>query len=351
MATVIRCVICVSMAFGLITVPTPRVYAGNDGAPPSFAGKHMTLFIGFSAIGGIGYDTYGRFMARYMPKYIPGHPTITPSNKPGAGSMNLANQLYNSAPKDGTEIALIARGVAMDKLVNGSASTAKFDATKFNWLGSMNNEVAGFFIGGNAPVKGLDEILAGKELRVGSAGAGSDPQIFAAVLNAVLGTKLKVIAGYPGMNEILLAIQRGEVDGVPGYSWGAARGGSEQQLRDGSLKLVMQLALKKHKELPNVPLVTDLVKNEKDKQVLELIFARQSMGRPFVAPPGVPSATVAMLRKAFAGAMHDPELIAETKRIDMEINYVSGKEIQALVEKLYAFPKDTVARVQAITKK
>jgi tripartite-type tricarboxylate transporter receptor subunit TctC len=308
----------------------------------------MTIYIGFSAIGGIGYDTYGRVMARHMGKHIPGNPSISPANKPGAGSMTLANYLYNAAPKDGTEIALLARGVAMDKLINGDAATAKFDATKFNWLGSMNNEVAGFFISGTAPARDLKEILAGKELTVGSSGAGSDAQIFGAVLNAVLGTNLKIIAGYPGMSEVLLAIERGELDGVPGYSWGSARTGSAQNLKDGSLKLVMQLALTKHPDLPNVPLVTDLVESEGDKQVLELVFARQSMGRPFAAPPGLAPQMAATLRKAFTDAMHDPQLVAECEKIGMEISYVSGAEIQALVEKLHTFPKEVTSRAQKI---
>lgn len=323
-------------------------HSQSAGAMKPAAIKHMTVYIGFSPISGIGYDTYGRVMARYIGKYLPGDPAVVASNKPGAGSMTLANYIYNVAPKDGSEIALIGRGVAMDPLVKGSHSTAKFDATKFGWLGSMNNEVAGFFVSNRAPVQSLDQILAGKELEVGSAGAGSDTQIFAEVLNATLGTKLKLVLGYPGMNEILLAMERGEVGGVLGYSWSAARIGSADKLKDGRLKILMQLALKKDEDLPQVPLVTDLVKNRDDRKVLQLIFARQSMGRPFTAPPGLSASTLAAVRKAFTEAMRAPELIAECKRIEMEVHYVSADEVQSLVQEVYAFPHAIVARAQKI---
>lgn len=314
----------------------------------SFEGKRMTVFIGYSPSSGIGYDTYGRVMARFIGKYLPGEPSVQAANKPGGGSMTLANYMANVAPKDGTEIAIVGRGVPMDRLVFGSKSTAKFDATKVHWLGSMNNEVSGLYISDAAPVKTLDELLAGKGIAVGSAGAASDLHIFAIVMNQVLGTKLKIISGYPGTTEILLAMEKGEVDGLVGYSWGAARTGSADQLKNGKLKILMQLGLKKHAELPNLPLIMDMVKNEDDKKVLELIFARQSAGRPFMAPPGVDAATVAALRKAFTASMNDPELIALAEKMKLEIDYVSGEEVQALVEKLHAFPQEIIARAQAM---
>lgn len=314
----------------------------------SFAGKRVTIFIGYSPIGGIGYDTYGRVLARYLGKYLPGHPLVVPENRPGAGSMALANYLYKAAPKDGTEIGLVARGIAMDRLLYGAASTAQFDAAKFTWLGSMNNEVSGLYVSGTAAAKTLADVMAGHHLVVGAAGVGSDPWMFAVVLNSIFHLDLKIINGYPGMQEILLAMEKGEVDGVAGYSWAAARTTSAESLRTGKLKLLMQIALKKHKDLPDTPLVTELVKNADDEKVLELVFARQSMGRPFVAPPGLDPRLAAVLRQGFAEAMHDPDFIAECEKINMEINFVSGEEIQALVEKLNAFPAEVVARAQSI---
>jgi tripartite-type tricarboxylate transporter receptor subunit TctC len=313
----------------------------------SFAGKKISVAIGFSPTG-VGYDTYGRLLARYMPKYLPGNPNMVAENKPGAGSMTLANQIYNAAARDGTEIALIGRGVPMDPLLVGPSSPAKFDATKFSWIGSMNNEVAGFFIRSGSPAQSADDLLAGKGLQVGSAGAGSDMQVFAEALNAVLHTKLNIIAGYPGMNEIILAMQRSEVDGAVGYSWSTARVGSGPQLKSGEFKIIMQLALEKHPDLPDVPLVLDLVKTEEDRALFNLIFARQAMGRPVVAPPGLDPRVLAALRKGFDETLKDKEFLAEAGRIGLEINHVGGEEVEALVRKLYAMPPSVASRAQKI---
>jgi tripartite-type tricarboxylate transporter receptor subunit TctC len=335
------------LAASLVLASGAAVRAQADGPPVSFAGKQIRLFIGFSPTG-FGYDTYGRLLARHLGQYLPGRPSVVPLNKPGAGSLNLANYIYNVAPRDGTEIAIVGRGVAADPMLDGNASNAMFDATKFTWLGSMNNEVSGFYIRQPGPAATLAEILAGRNLKVGATGAGGDQQVFAAALNALLGTKLKTIGGYPGTNEILLAVERGELDGIVGYSWGVARSGNRDLLESGKLKIVMQLALGKHKELPTIPLVTDFVSNPEDKKVLEVIFSRQSMGRPLVAPPGLDPRVAQALRQALADAMHDPQLIAEGAKMDLELGFVSGAEVQAIVERLYRSPPEVIARAQAI---
>jgi tripartite-type tricarboxylate transporter receptor subunit TctC len=313
----------------------------------SFANKQIRLSIGFSPTG-FGYDTYGRLLARYMGKYLPGNPTIVPQNRPGAGSLNLANYMFNAAPKDGTEVAIVGRGVAMEPLIGGATSQAKFDSRKFLWIGSMNNEVSGFFIRQPGPAANLEQILKGADMKVGSTGVGGDQHAFSNALNSLLGTRLKAIAGYPGTQEIMLAVERGELDGIVGYSWGVARMGNKADLDNGTLKIVMQLGLDKHKELPNVPMLTDYVTKPADRQVLDLIFSRQSMGRPLLAPPGIDPRIGEAFRKAFTQAMHDPALIAEGERINMELNYVSGADVQALVEKAYSSPPDVIARAQAI---
>jgi len=341
-APILKCLICAAVA-SLAQVAAAQAQT----EPVSFAGKQIKILIGFSPTG-FCYDTYGRLLALHMGKYLPGNPTIVPQNRPGAGSLNLANYLYNAAPKDGTEIAIVGRGVAMEPLIGGSASQAKFDSAKFAWLGSMNNEVSGFFIRQPGPASTLEEIIAGRNLQVGSTGAGGDQHVFAAALNSLIGTKLKSIAGYPGTQEILLAVERGELDGIVGYSWGVARSGHKNLLEAGKLKIILQLALEKHKELPNIPLITEFVTKPDDRQVLELIFSRQSMGRPVVAPPGIDGRVAQVLRKAFADAMHDPQFIAEGAKIDMELDFVSGAEVQALVERLYQSPPHVVARAQAI---
>ncbi len=343
-----RCLlaICLLLAAPLLVRPG-AAQVPAEGSSVTFAGKQIRLFIGFSPTG-FGYDTYARLLARHLGNLLPGHPSVVASNKPGAGSLNLANYIYNVAPRDGTEIAIVGRGVAADPLLNGSASNAMFDATRFTWLGSMNNEVSGFYIRQPGPAATLADILAGTNLKVGATGAGGDQQVFAAALNALLGTKLTSIGGYPGTNEILLAVERGELDGIVGYSWGVARSGNKDLLESGKLKIVMQLALNKHKELPTIPLVTEFVTDPDDKKVLEVIFSRQSMGRPLVAPPGLDPRLAQVLRAGFAAAMNDPELLAEGARTGLEINFVSGEDVQALVEGLYRSPPAVVARAQAI---
>ena len=339
------------LAFLILMIAVPGVaprWAEAQGVPPvSFAGKRVTVFIGFSPIG-FGYDTYGRVLARYLGRHLPGNPNVVPENRPGAGSMSLANYIYNVAPKDGTEIALIGRGVATDKLINGVRATAKFDATKFTWLGSMNNEVAGFFIRRGAPAKTLQDVLTGTPIVVGSTGAGGDQQMFSAALNSVLETKLKIISGYPGMNEILLGMAGGELDGVLGYSWGVAKVGSADALKRGDIKIILQLALKKHVDLPDVPLVMDLVKSEEDRQVFSLIFSRQAMGRPLVAPPGLTPQVATALRQGFAETMADPDFLAECDKLGLEINFVSGEEVGKLVSSVFQFPQSVISRAQAI---
>jgi tripartite-type tricarboxylate transporter receptor subunit TctC len=322
----------------------PKAFAQ---AEVSFAGKQIKILIGFSPTG-FGYDTYGRLLARHLGKYLPGNPTIVPQNRPGAGSLNLANYLFNAAPRDGTEIAIVGRGVAMEPLLGGSSSQGKFDSTKFTWLGSMNNEVSGLFVRQPGPAASLQDILGGANLQVGSTGPGGDQHVFTAALNSLLGTRLKAIAGYPGTQEIMLAVARGELDGIVGYSWGVARSGNRSELQSGKLKILLQLALDKHQELSQVPIVTELVTKADDRQVLEMIFSRNSMGRPLVAPPGLDPRVSRALRQAFSDVMHDAAFIGEGAKVGLELNFVGGADVQAMVERLYSASPAVVARAQAI---
>jgi tripartite-type tricarboxylate transporter receptor subunit TctC len=331
----------------LLSILSTAAYCQTGAEAVSFAGKQIKLLIGYSPTG-YGYDTYGRLLARHLGRYLPGNPLIIPQNRPGAGSLNLANYLYNAAARDGSEIATVGRGVAMEPLIGGAASQGKFDSTKFVWLGSMNNEVSGLFIRQGAPAANLQEILAGAHLQMGSTGAGGDQHVFTIVLNSLLGTRLKPIAGYPGTQEIMLAIERGELDGIVGYSWGVARAGNRDDLASGRLKIVMQLGLQKHKELPDVPMLDEFVTKPQDRSVLDMIFSRQAMGRPLVAPPGLDPRVATALREAFAEAMRDPQLIAEGAKMDLELGFVSGADVQALVQRLYNSPPEVIARAQAI---
>ena len=337
--------VCV-VTIALCVVGTATLAEAQSG-PVSFAGKQIRLLIGFSPTA-YGYDTYGRLLARYLGKYLPGNPLIVPENRPGAGSLSLASYMAHAAPRDGTEIAIVGRGIAMEPILDAPRTPAKFDSTAFTWLGSMNNEVGGFFVREPGPVKSFQDVLNGAVMKVGSTGAGGDQQIFTQALNVLFGTKLTPVAGYPGTQELMLAIERGELDGIVGYSWSVARSGNKEQLDNGTLKIILQVALNKHRDLPDVPLVTDYVKSPADRQVLDLIFSRNLMGRPLLAPPGLDPAVAAALRKGFAQAMHDPGLIADARKIDLELNFVSGEDVQALVERLYHSPPNVIARAQVI---
>jgi tripartite-type tricarboxylate transporter receptor subunit TctC len=348
-ATPATALIWVITAAVILATPAARAQTQTqtNTAPVTFAGKEIRLLIGFSPTA-YGYDTYARLLARYLGKYLPGAPLIVPENRPGAGSVGLASYMAHAAPRDGSEIAIVGRGIAMEPILDAARTPAKFDPTKFTWLGSMNNDVGGFFVREPGPVSSFQDVLNGAVLKVGSTGAGGDQEIFTQTLNALFGTKLKLVAGYPGTQELMLAIERGELDGIVGYSWSVARSGNKEELDNGTLKIILQVALNKHPDLANVPLLTDFVKSAADRQLLDLIFSRNLMGRPLLAPPGLDPAVAAVLRKGFADAMRDPALIAAAAKINLELNSVSGEDVQALVERLYHSPPDVIARAQAI---
>ena len=291
-----------------------------------YKGKNVDLYIGYS--GGGGYDVYARVLARYMGKHMPGNPNFVPKNMPGAGSLVLANWLYNVGPKDGSAFGTIGRGTGFDPLL-GNAK-AKFEAAKFNWIGSMNDEVSVCGVWHTTGINKLEEIMQ-KEVIVGGTGPAADTDQFPKILNGVLGTKFKIVAGYPGGNDVNLAMERGEVQGRCGWSWSSVIATHKQWYDKKEYRVLAQLSLSKHPDLPDVPLVTDFAKTDEQKQIFRLVFARQVMGRPFLAPPGLPEDRVAALRKAFMETMKDPAFMAEADKAKLEITPVPGEDVQKLV--------------------
>ena len=242
-----------------------------------YKGKTVDLYIGYS-VGG-AYDLYARQLARHMGKHIPGNPTVLPKNMEGAGSLRLANWLYNVGPKDGTAFGIIGRGTGFDPLLGNKA--AQFDATKFTWIGSANNEVSICVAWNTSGIKKFEDMLT-KELIVGGTSTSADTDQFPRITNGVLGTKMKIVTGYPGGNEVGLAMERGEVQGRCGWSWSSVKSTHQKWLDEKKFTILVQLALDKHPDLPDVPLIIDLAKTDEQRQILKLIFARQVMGRPFV---------------------------------------------------------------------
>jgi tripartite-type tricarboxylate transporter receptor subunit TctC len=302
-----------------------------------YEGKTVELLIGYSAGG--GYDTYARTLSRHIAKHIPGNPTVVVKNVPGAGSLVLMNQLANTLPKDGTVFGTVSRGLAFEPLFGNDK--ARFDPTETNWLGSLNNETSLCVAWHDAAVTSWED-LRSEKLVVGATGSGGDSNVFPRVLSDVLGFNFDVIAGYPGSSDILLALERGEVEGLCSWSYSSAKSKRTEWLEGDKLNILFQMSLKKHPELPDVPLVTDFAETKKEREVLRLLFARQTMGRPFVTPAGVPEERVATLRQAMADTVRDPAFLAEAEKQGLGIDFVSGEEIQEIVTEAYQYPDDVV---------
>jgi tripartite-type tricarboxylate transporter receptor subunit TctC len=307
-----------------------------------YKNRTIRVIIGYS-VGG-GYDLYARLLARHMEKHIPGRPKLLPQNMEGAGSLKAANYLYGVAPKDGSTIGIIGRGLAMEPLLGD----AKYDATKFSWIGSIANEISVCASWHTSPVKNWDDVLT-RNFTVGGNGSGSDPDIFALLLRNVLGAKIKLVTGYPGGADINLALERGELEGRCGWSWSTIKSRNAVWLQEKKINLLVQFTLEKHQELSGIPLIMDLATTQEQRQILRLILARQVMGRPILAPPGIPQDRKLALRKAFDATMADPEFLAEAQKVDLEVNPVTGAMIDRLLADLYQTPKDVVEKaVRAI---
>src|SRR6516165_1068629 len=320
------------LTFAPMSLAQPAAYAQS---PAEFyKGRNVELYIGYS-VGG-AYDLYARVLARHLGKHIPGSPTIIPKNMEGAGSLRLANWLYNVGAKDGTVLATIGRGTAFDPLLGSKG--AQFRADKFTWIGSANNEVSVCVAWKTSGVTGFEDTLS-KELIVGGTGQAADTDQFPRILNGVLGTKFRIVTGYPGGNDVTLAMERGEVKGRCGWSWSSVLSTHKRWIEDKSITVLVQLSLNKHPDLPDVPLVMDFAKTQDQQQMFKLIFARQVMGRPYLAPPDVPKDRAAALRKAFMDAMKDNEFLADAEKSQLEITPVDGAEVETLVKELYQTPK------------
>jgi len=328
-------------ALVLIALAALMQPASGQNTADFYRGKTVTLVVGYSSGG--GYDTYTRILARHLGKHIPGNPAIVVQNMPGAGSLKMANYLYNVAPKDGTVLGTFSRGMAMEPLIGGQ--NVQFDATRFTWLGSGTNETSVFVVWHTAPVKTWDDLLA-KEFTVGGEGSGSDPDIYALLLKNAFGAKLKLISGYPGTAELALAMERGEVDSRASWSWSSLKSLKPNWIAEKKVTFPVQLNLTRGAELQHVPLVTEYAKSDAQRQMLKLILSRQEMARPYAAPPAIPEDRKAALRKAFDDTWADPELLAEMKSRGQEVNPVSGPALDRLIAELYATPKDVVAETR-----
>jgi tripartite-type tricarboxylate transporter receptor subunit TctC len=313
-----------------------------------YAGKTIQVLIGFSSGG--GYDLYARTVARHLGRHIPGSPQLVPQNMPGAGSLKLVNYLYNVAPKDGTVIALFAPGVVAEPLLGRGAGT-QFEAPKFSWIGSVSKEVSVCAFMASTGIKTWHDMQT-KPYVIGASGGGAESDVFPTVLRNMFHLPLKIVAGYPGGTEINLAMERHEVDGRCGWSWTSLLSRSKALLTSRAINLTLQIGLEKDASpyLDGVPLIMDLTSDPAQQAALKLIVSRQSIARPFAAPPGVPAERVRLLRAAFDATMQDPEFLAEARHVDLDVRPVPGMAVEALIGEIYASPPAAVKLATEVMK-
>jgi tripartite-type tricarboxylate transporter receptor subunit TctC len=309
---------------------------GAFAAEAFYKGKTITFIIN-TAVGG-GYDTYSRLLASHMGRHLAGLPSIVPQNMPGAGGIRAANYLYNSARKDGTAIGMVDEAIYLNQMLG--TPELKADATKFNWIGRILTNSAVLFARRGAPVEKIEDVF-NRALIVSATGTAS--RLNWTVLKNALGMKFTLISGYQGTNEALLALTRGEVDALS-LPWSILR--ATQPLRDGEIKLLLQTGIEKEAELPQIPRMIDLARNDDERKLLELFSSPSQIGRSVLSPPGTSPERVSELRRAFMATMSDPAFLADLKRARLEVRPLSGEELQAAVIRTGDFPAPLIARAR-----
>ena len=326
-------------ALTLAALTTPMPASAADPVADFYKGKNVFLQIG-SGPGGI-YDIVGRLFSRHIGKYIPGNPNVVVQNVPGGGSLAQANQFGNTTPRDGTVFGVFNNGMPTTPLLDPKA--AHFNAQKFHYLGSPSREAHVLAVWHKAKAKTLDDLFKIETIVAGSA-PGAAPYDFPRLTNVLIDTKFKIVTGYVTEQERTLAMQRGEVDGQAGSAWSTVKTSYRDMLANKELIIPAAFGMKKNKELLDVPLFPTGA-TEADRQLFQLMYARQSFGRPFATPPEVPLERVKALRKAFEDTLKDPQFLAEAEKLHVEIDPVGADELTALTDDLYKTPQNVLDRM------
>ena len=331
-------------SLALIAAPHARAQAVAE----FYRGKQISL-VTSASVGG-GYDQYARLIAKHMQRHIPGEPNIIVQNMVGAEGLRAANFLYNVAAQDGTVIGGLSRNTGLARFYDFNNAGIQFDARKFHWLGSPQQEIGLFILSTKSGLGSLDDLKT-RDVTVSSTAHNSPSTIYSRILNATIGTRLKPIEGYDGSQACLMALERGEVDAhVSGGSSAPFRARIAPWLDNGEAKVIMQMGMKRDPAFADVPTAIEVESAPADKQMFEIAFAEQVMGRPFVLPPGVPRDRIVALRSAFDATMKDTEFLDDARMQHAEIDPVGGETINALLDRVYAAPPDVAARIRELIK-
>ena len=317
--------------------------AQAQSAEDFYKGKTITIVVGYTTGG--GFDLYGRILANYLGKHIPGQPRIIVQNMPGAGSLRAASHIYNVAPKDGTVFAL-ARAPVIAPLL-GQTASSDFDVTKFTWLGSGASDLTVCALLGNPKVHTMADALK-VDFTLAGSGPGSDEDMYTKILRKTLGVKAKLVTGYPGGAEMTLAVERGEVDGRCGWAWSSIKISKPDWIAEKKIKVLNVLALERSPELPDVPAIMEFATEDRTKQIFRFVLNAQVLGRPFVAPPGVPEDRADALRTAFEATMKDEDYLADMKAKKLDVAPIRWRDIPPLLADFYATPQSVVEETRAI---
>lgn len=320
--------------------------AGAQSPAEFYKGKTIDLIVGYAP--GAGYDAYAQLLRSAFAKHVPGQPHLLIRHMPGAGSLTAVNHLANRAPRDGTVIGLFNRAAAMEPLLGND--NAQFDPTRLSWIGSLNNEVSICAVWHTAPVRTWEDATK-HELMMIVGNITDDTGVFPTILMNMFDAKFRLISGFGDGTKMDLAFEQGEGNARCGWSWGTAKQRRGEWFTSGQAIPFVQFGLRKHPDLPNVPLVLDLARNDDEREVLKLLFARQVMGRPVAGPPAIPADRFAALRQAFAAAMKDPDFIALATKMNLEYEFVSGEEVEKIVTDMSRASPKVVQMAIAATKR
>jgi tripartite-type tricarboxylate transporter receptor subunit TctC len=333
-----------ALAMAAFLIGPGSIAAHADAVADFYAGKTINILVGSDAGG--GYDAQARFMAAHIGPFIPGNPTVIVQNTPGAGGILASNRIYGVERQDGTYIGFVQRGILTSQLT-GQAGI-HYEVNKFQWIGNFASETAVVVSWYESPIKTVDDLFT-KEFIVAGTGVTGDNEMSARLFNALLGTKFKIIAGYRGTNEAILALERGEVQGLADWAWSNVKTRKGDYLRDHKINILMQSALEKEPDLPDVPLASQYVKNDIDRQAMNLYFAQKTIARPSMMGPGVPADRVAAVRTAFMAMAKDPQFKEDAKKAKLEVEPSSYETVNKLVDVISKTSPDVAKRLSDAT--